>query len=46
MEAESVVENDEDVDFLRLRRRKDGDRVEARRAEKPEADSSRGGTSE
>lgn len=46
IEAESAVEHDEDLDFLRLKRRKDGDRVEARRAEKPEADSSLGRASE
>ena len=34
------MEHEEDLDFLMLRRRKDGDRVEARRAEKPETDSS------
>lgn len=39
-EMESVVEHDEDLDFLRLKRRNDGDRVEARRAEKPKAGSS------
>ncbi|MBE3042871.1 hypothetical protein IMZ48_09925 [Candidatus Bathyarchaeota archaeon] len=46
METESAVEHDEDLDFLRLKRRKDGARVEARRAEKPETDSSPGKTSE
>ena len=42
MEIESVVEHDDDdgLDFLRLKRRNDGDRLEARRAERPEADSS------
>lgn len=46
METESALEHDEDLDFLRLRRRKDGDRVEARRAEQPEVDSSLAKTSE
>lgn len=39
-ETESVVEHDDDRDFLRLRRRNDGDRAEARRAERLEADDS------
>ena len=40
METESVVEHDDDRDFLRLKRRNDGDRAEARRVERPEADDS------
>lgn len=46
IEAESAAEHDDDLDFLRLKRRKDGDRVEARRAENPEAESSLGKASE